>query len=150
MAAQAQRHDRIRRLVQTNSVRNQSQLRLLLQQAGFSVTQATLSRDLARIGMIKSAVGYQLPGQSIAAGDDEEVFHRTLRQELIRAVAGGATVVLSTRPGHANALAVELDRRDDEDLLGTIAGDDTIFVATPSTAAARSMASRFRQLADID
>jgi transcriptional regulator of arginine metabolism len=68
---------------------------------------------------------------------------------LLEAVAGGATVVLRTGPGHANALAVELDRARLPNVLGTIAGDDTIFVAAKSERHARSLLNRFRTHADL-
>jgi transcriptional regulator of arginine metabolism len=135
MVARLHRHQRLLEIIAGQTVRSQHELCRLLAEEGIEVTQATLSRDLRSLGVSKGPGGYVTPdrGDDAAAADPLE---RTLRRELISVDHGGSTVVLRTRPGHANALAVEIDRTPPADVLGTIAGDDTIFVAvrTPEDA----------------
>ena len=116
------------------------------------MTQATLSRDLAEIGVLKGPDGYQLPGAATVPAN-EETLARVLRRELLSATAGGTLVVLKTLPGHGNALAIELDRASTagaiKGVLGSIAGDDTIFLAASSELAARRLAKELRGAAQL-
>ena len=153
MLTKAQRHERITRLVQNQAVYSQQELQDLLRKAGVEVTQATLSRDLTAMGVLKGPNGYVLPGSpaSVAAvpGDSAEaLLQRTLRREMRGIDVGGNIVVIRTDVGHASVLAVELDRVRPDEVLGTIAGDDTIFLATRGNMAAAKLARRLKNLVE--
>ena len=90
-----------------------------------------------------------MPGTAptLPAGDREAMLATALRQHLVSVARGGTLVVLRTPSGHANSLAIELDRAGLPGTLGTIAGDDTIFVAAEDLAAATSLARIIERLA---
>lgn len=149
MPSRTRRHQQVLDLIDEYDIPNQQQLQELLASKGVEVTQATLSRDLRTLGVVKGPNGYALPSPTTSTPHCEDSLWQTVRRELLEAVAGGATVVLKTRPGHANTLAIELDRARPADVLGTIAGDDTIFVAAKSQRHARTLVGRFRRHADL-
>lgn len=149
MPSRTRRHQQVLDLIDEYDIPNQQQLQELLASKGVEVTQATLSRDLRTLGVVKGPNGYALPSPTTSTPQLEDSLWQTVRRELLEAVAGGATVVLKTRPGHANTLAIELDRARPADVLGTIAGDDTIFVAAKSQRHARTLVGRFRRHADL-
>jgi len=142
-----QRRQRIHELISSRPVHSQQELADLLAADGIGVTQATLSRDLRQLGVVKGSEGYLPPGGPHAPHDNGQALQRTLKRELLAVDCGGTLVILHTRPGHANALAVELDRVRPEEVMGTVAGDDTIFVAVRTAKQARAMARRYRSLA---
>ena len=108
-----------------------------LKALGVSVTQATLSRDLRDLGAQKSPAGYVLPG-----GSDSPLV-KALRTWLTSATAAQNQVVLRTPPGGASPLAVELDASEHESIVGTVAGDDTILIITPSSKRASALVQEF-------
>jgi transcriptional regulator of arginine metabolism len=132
------RHARIEALIRDRRVHSQGELGELLAAEGLSTTQATLSRDLEELGAIKlrgtdgSAPIYVIPedGQAPmrAAEQPPERLRRLLRELLTGADASGNLVVLRTPPGAAQFLASAFDRSGLPDVVGTIAGDDTILV----------------------
>jgi len=148
MSSKTRRHDALRRLVAARRCRRQSELCEALSKQGFDCTQATLSRDLAEMGVVKGPDGYRLPGDEDRPGSEQALI-ATLRRELLAGVRAGNLLVLRTPPGHGNALAVELDRASLPGLVGTIAGDDTVFVAAGSPSAAERLRSRLSTLAGL-
>lgn len=136
----AARHDRIVAILAERQVRSQAELAAVLEQSGFSVTQATLSRDLDELGAVKlrSPDGglptYVVPedGSPLTArGSHDDPPHRLARllgDLLVSAEASANLVVVRTPPGASNFLASALDRAGLPEVLGTIAGDDTILV----------------------
>jgi transcriptional regulator of arginine metabolism len=145
----ARRQQLIRRFVSTKTLHSQHELQELLREEGFEATQATLSRDLAELGVLKGPDGYRLPGGEPVVASTSRL-EQALRRELLSVMAGGTTVVLKTPSGHGNALAVELDAARLSGLLGSIAGDDTIFLAATGPAAARRIAAQLARLAGLD
>ncbi|MCA9298267.1 MAG: hypothetical protein KDA28_04330 [Phycisphaerales bacterium] len=141
MSERERRHNAIQGLLRHSVIESQDELARRLSSQGIQVTQATLSRDLRQLGAIKTPEGYTLPGvlQQSAPFDSVE---RVLNRYVISCVAAGTLVIVRTGPGHAQVVALELDRRPLEGMLGTIAGDDTIFLATASEAEATALASR--------
>jgi len=143
----AQRHAAILRLVRDHAVPSQQRLRELLAHAGFDVTQATLSRDIHELGLLKQ------PGVDGTAGyaapPDETVPTPTLAgflpSLLLRTDGVGPLLVLRTPTGGASALAAALDREAWPELLGSLAGDDTVLIVTRSPAARRKLARRLAQ-----
>jgi transcriptional regulator of arginine metabolism len=145
----SRRHAVIRNIIAAGEIYSQHELAKLLAQEGIEATQATLSRDLAELGVLKGPDGYQLPGSGGTALPTEASLARALKRELVSMDVGGTLVVLKTPSGHGNALAIELDRARLNGALGTIAGDDTVFLAARSEIAARRLAKDLRQLADM-
>jgi len=148
-AMKSRRHAAIRSLIAANEIYSQHELAQLLSREGIEATQATLSRDLSELGVLKGPDGYQLPGAAAAAPAPDAALARALRRELISIAVGGTMVVLKTPTGHGNALAIELDRMRMQGLLGTIAGDDTVFLAASTPLAARRIAKELRALAQM-
>lgn len=140
------RREAIRRLIRGRTVATQEDLRGMLAAQGFEVTQGTLSRDLARLGARRApgaggGTVYELPSEGGAApGGRLEAL-----DPLVRGVRdNGALVVVHTTPGAASAVALALDQARLPEVLGTIAGDDTVFVA-PLQAASASRLTRVLQ-----
>lgn len=147
-----QRHDAIRELVAHALVANQDELRRKLRRRGFGVTQATLSRDIHELRLIKGPGGYSLPnGSGNGAGthpmDDAppsvaqmmESFGLNVRQALNQ-------VVLRTTMGGAQPTAAAMDREAWNEVVGTIAGDDTVLVICPDVKRAHETHARLRRM----
>jgi transcriptional regulator of arginine metabolism len=149
MSSRLRRHQKILDLIMAAPVRSQHELQDLLAAEGMDVTQATLSRDLRELNVVKGPQGYVAPGSAPATPPDEAVLRQTLHRELLSIATGGTLIVLKTRPGHANALAVDLDRYRLEGVIGTVAGDDTIFLATINERRAKALAAELRDTAGL-
>jgi transcriptional regulator of arginine metabolism len=137
-------------LIRTRHVATQAELRELLSARGFDVTQATLSRDLAKLHARRASLpdggtAYELEG--FAARSGSEPAQLAAMADLVVGVKDGATmVVVHTKPGVAAAIATLLDQARLDSILGTIAGDDTIFVVPERKVSARTLAKRLEQL----
>ncbi len=147
MTGKPRRQERIRTLIEKGGIASQDQLARALHAQGVRVTQATLSRDLRELGVLKGPEGYSLPGA--AAPQPAPGLDAALRTLLVAARPAGNLAVLHTGPGRAPLLALELDRAGLKDIQGTIAGDDTIFVATRSAGHAAKLAGRLGRLAGL-
>lgn len=140
------RRDEILRVIRDGAVRSQEELQQRLARRGIEVAQPTLSRDLKDLGLAKTPSGYVLPGEDGVGADAgrearlKEKLERALREWLLEAVAAGTLVVLKTPPAAAHHVARAIDEAGLESMAGSIAGDDTIFLATPSAAAAAKLA----------
>ena len=140
------RHARIAALIRERAVRSQGELGDLLAAEGLTTTQATLSRDLEELGAVKvrgtdgSAAAYVIPedgqGPHRNAEQAPERLKRLVRELLISADASGNLVLLRTPPGAAQFLASAFDRSGLPEVMGTIAGDDTIVVVVREPAPA--------------
>lgn len=151
--AALRRRDEIVRLVKERAVRSQEELASLLSARGFSVAQPTLSRDLRDLGLAKGPSGYVLPSSSAPAPDRraaaasaswDQRLARVLDETVLSVVRAGTLVVLKTPPAQAHPIARILDENPLPGVAGTIAGDDTVFVATRDAAAAERVALRLR------
>lgn len=145
------------RVLRGGHAATQKEIVAALRSAGHHVTQATVSRDLQEIGAVKVRVGetleYRLPDHMPRApGGDlmTRSLHRTLDEFALEITPAGSLVVIATAPGHAAAVARALDLAGLEDVVGTVAGDDTIFVATPSELAATRLARSLTQVDDLE
>lgn len=143
------RQSAIREIVEHDAVRSQDQLRRRLIARGFVVTQATLSRDIKELGLVKRASD----GAYQAAGADSSTepaalpaLSRALGQYLQSLDVSQQLIVLRTGPGQASLLALAIDRARLAPVLGTIAGDDTILVICRDARAARAAAAEFEGL----
>ncbi len=139
----ARRHALLARILRDRPPATQEQLVEALRAAGENVTQATVSRDLAAIGAVRSRGGYRLPGGTRpdpAAAPGR--LARTLREHAVGIEPASALVVVRTAPGHAGLVASELDAASPRGMVGCVAGDDTIMIATRSARAASALASQ--------
>lgn len=136
------RRAEIRALIASRPVATQEELRELLAGRGHDVTQATLSRDLAKLGARRAAGGaYELPDAAPRV---------PLLSDLIRGVDdNGSLVVIHTTAGAAQVVASTFDRARLPEALGTIAGDDTIFVAPARGVTTARLARRLRELVEV-
>ena len=131
-------------------VRSQEQLRRAMRGGGFDVTQATLSRDIRELGLVKGGPdgAYQAPVQpgpnGVAA---RSLLHRGLGEYLTRVDRVQQLLVLRTGAGQAPLLGVALDRARLPEIVGTIAGDDTVLVIAPDVRRARALVKRLEGIA---
>lgn len=140
----AARRRRVRELVASGTVGSQAQLRGLLAEAGFEVTQATVSRDLDAIGAVKVRNGQSSHYELASRGPVEER-RAALGQavtEFVESVAtSGNLIVVRVPPGAADLVASRLDAAGVEGVLGTVAGDDTLLVVVEEGVGAASVAA---------
>ena len=120
----------IRELIGSRTVRTHESLAESLAQRGFVVSQSTLSRDLRGLGVVKTLDGYRFSHRIDQASGAEAELASAVAQFMIGIDTAQNLVVLRTDPGGASALAQFLDNAQWPEIVGTIAGDDTIFVAT--------------------
>jgi transcriptional regulator of arginine metabolism len=130
-------------LLRKGPVWSQEELAETLARSGERVTQATVSRDLAAIGAVRGPDGYRLSeslGEPMGAGGREDELHGVVRRHVVSAVVAHAMVVVRTAPGHAQMVASAFDRWPPSGVAGSVAGDDTIFLATTSPKIAERVA----------
>jgi transcriptional regulator of arginine metabolism len=142
----------IRDLVASRPIRTQQELAAALRERGFRTTQATMSRDVAELGLEKArrdgTSAYALPKRLVdteATGEDR--LRALLRELPIELRVAGLLLVIRTLPGSAHAIAAALDRARWPEVAGSIAGDDTVFVACPDRMALRRATARVREYA---
>lgn len=150
LTTKAARHQRIAHVLSASAIHTQDQLREALVATGLEVTQATLSRDLVEIGAIKvlAADGssiYAIPevvstlAETVPDLDIEARVARVTAEVLTAADFANNVVVLHTKPGAANYLAGAIDRNSWPEILGSVAGDDTVIVVAKTSQAAEQM-----------
>lgn len=146
---QESRRRALRALLKRRRIRTQEELVDALAEKGFSITQSSLSRDLMELGARKEDGVYKLLEEGETAGASLQDYP-TLGElkPFVRGVAaaGPHLLVVSTRPGLAQTVALALDSMSMPEVTGTIAGDDTVFVATPSRRDQRNLERRFGTL----
>lgn len=138
------RHLKILELISTRAVRTQEELADALTAQGWEVTQSSVSRDIAALRLVKVDGAYRRPPSRALRSDPDE--QRVGEGVLTMETAGDALVVLHTPPGEANHVAVALDRLAWPEIIGTIAGDDTIFLAVRNATAQRQVLRATRRL----
>src|ERR1700748_1852931 len=127
-----ERHNAIRQLVTTRVVSNQDELRRLLLKRGHEVTQATLSRDLHALRLFKGPGGYQIPNPAAVNHDDDlPDIAEILRNFGLRVRQAMNQLVLITTQGSAQPVAAGIDDEGWPDVVGTIAGDNTVLIICP-------------------
>lgn len=140
----------IRDLVSAHIVASQEELRQLLVGQGMDVTQATLSRDLRDLGLARVAdedgVRYVVP-ESLAEDDGKPLLENLLPQLFSRINGVGELIVLHTVRSGAQPIAEAIDMEEFDEVLGTIAGDDTILIVTRSAEARAQLTQRLLELA---
>ena len=127
----AYRHGQILNLIRSQPIRTQEEMAGALQRLGIKVTQVTLSRDIRELGLVKGPQGYREPERVTASTEEDQSLQRTL-EEFVRDVKTAQNlVIIRTAAGNAQPVAAALDRQAWPEILGTVAGDDTVFAATP-------------------
>jgi transcriptional regulator of arginine metabolism len=143
----------IRDLVEQRPIRTQQELASALRERGFRTTQATISRDVAELGLIKvgrvGAQAYAIPPRLREAETSGEDRIRTLLRDMpVEMREAGTLLILRTLPGSAHPLAAALDRARWPEVVGSIAGDDTVFVAFTDRGALRRIRRRLEELGE--
>lgn len=144
--ATGDRRDALRRIIRTGAVRRQADLVRLLQGEGFDVTQSSVSRDLRDLRVAKVGDRYVLPEDApapVAAFEAVAGFVQGFQP------AGPNLIVIRTTIGAAQSVALAIDRARWPEIVGTISGDDTIFVATDAAPHQRAVADRLRAIFDL-
>ena len=138
------RQQAIIELVTRQRVPSQAMLAKQLKKLGYEVTQATLSRDIAELNLVKSKDGYTRPEDAAGGGMPQVPDPVGTLQRLVIKVDGALNqVVIRTSPGGAHPVALALDKGFADDIVGTIAGDDTILVILRSTEEADAFKRKF-------
>lgn len=138
------RHSVIRDLVANQDVASQEELRRLLYKRGHRVTQATLSRDLHELQLVKTADGYKLPQGEVADSFLPSI-ERLIHEFVYDVKAVQNLVVVKTSAGSAQPVSAAMDSEEWEGVVGTIGGDDTILVVAPDSRTAEKLAEKIRK-----
>ena len=146
-----QRHNAIRELVGHSLVSNQDELRRKLRRRGFEVTQATLSRDIHELQLSKGPGGYSLPGSNGNGAapfvdDGSPTVAEMLESFGLRVRQAMNQVVIGTAMGGAQPVAAAIDRAGWPEIVGTIAGDDTVLVICPDPRKASEVEAQLRTI----
>ena len=137
-----ERHGAILELVRDRALSTQAEVASALRESGYDVVQTTVSRDIAELGLVKvrapsGRLVYAPPGGT--DGDRLRALGSAMRRYAITVEAAGALVVVTTPSGYANALAQAMDEASHPAVAGTLAGDNTIFVATRDGVSAQAL-----------
>lgn len=149
-----QRQHLVAKLIEQHSVRSQSQLVELLAAEGVVATQATVSRDLDELGAIKVRVpggetAYAIPALPKEQRAPEDHLRRVFGDWVVEVASSGNIVVLRTPPGSAHVVGSALDRAGLPEVIGTVAGDDTLIVVAAEGVAGSALASTLADLAGL-
>ncbi len=138
------RHAAVRDVISIREVSSQEELRRLLFRRGHRVTQATLSRDIHELGLVKTPEGYKVP-----QGQEAEIhlpsIERLIQEFVYDVRTAQNLVVVKTSPGSAQPVSAAIDAEEWEEVVGTIGGDDTILAIAPSPKSADKLAERIRE-----
>jgi len=140
------RHQQILEVVTHQPVLNQEALRRQLAHRGLRVTQATLSRDLKELGLVKTPQGYALPSAVGASAPHLPPLNHLLKEFVTEIREAQNLLVLKTNIGSAQPVALALDTAQWKEIVGTVAGDDTILVISPTRKAAQNLVARIREM----
>jgi len=139
-----QRHTAIRDLLIQSPVTNQDELRRKLAERGFHVTQATLSRDIHELRLSKGPTGYSLPAAEVSE-DDLPGIRDVLRSFGLEVRQAANLLVVITVTGGAQPIAAGVDYEDWPEVVGTIAGDDTVLIICPDEKRAGTLKIRMEE-----
>ncbi|MBM0103928.1 hypothetical protein JM946_04200 [Steroidobacter sp. S1-65] len=137
----------ILRIIGESTVRNQDELVKVLRKQGFDATQSSVSRDLRELGVAKAGDRYILPAQDAGAANNP--FAAVAKFVVDIKTAGSSLTVLKTTTGTAQSVAVAIDSSDWHEVVGTISGDDTIFIATDEPKDQKKLRERLRGIFGI-
>lgn len=138
------RQNTLLELVEQQPYRNQDELRRALTRRGFDVTQATLSRDIHELGLVKTSDGYAPQEGEQAAESTLPPAIRLVREFVLDVKEAQNLLVIRTAPGSAQPVAAALDAEGWTEVVGTVAGDDTLLIISQNRRSAQKMAARIR------
>lgn len=146
----ARRQMRIQEIIAKEAIHTQEELAERLRQGGFDVTQATVSRDIKEMGLIKVPTTeddyrYAIPGSAQPSNSPDRL-KRRMRETVITVNDSENLIVIRTIPGNAQALAGLIDNSNWEEVIGTVAGDDTILLVVKPLSAVPSIRERIARL----
>lgn len=144
----AKRHNKILDIVENYDIETQEELISKLKTEGFDVTQATVSRDIRELKLLKqmSDMGtYKYVIPKAGTTDDSHVYSRALAGSVKSVDFSMNDIVIKTYPGLANAVAAAVDGMHEKDLLGCVAGDDSIIIVARNTEAAEEISAKIRR-----
>jgi transcriptional regulator of arginine metabolism len=149
-----QRQHRITRLLEEQAVSSQAQLVELLAADGVVATQATVSRDLEDLGAVKvripgGTMAYAIPEHAKETSAPDDHLRRVMGEFVVDVAHSGSLVVLRTPPGSAHVIASAIDRAGLSDVLGTVAGDDTVLVVCAEHTEGTKVAAQLAALAGL-
>ncbi len=152
--AKPQRQHRVARILEQHAVSSQTQLTELLAEEGVLATQATVSRDLEDLGAIKVRVAggdsvYAIPEHAKERVAPQDHLRRVMGEWVVEVASSANVVVLRTPPGSAHVVGSAIDRSQMADVVGTIAGDDTVLVVALAEVGGSRVAQRLRALAGL-
>ena len=143
------RHEKILQSISNNTVDTQEELLRLLRQEGFDVTQATVSRDIKELRLVKTQTGtgkYRYTAPKEGVRDISSRFYSLFSENTISVQSACNMVVIKSLTGMAQAVCAAMDSLHWEGIVGTLAGDDTIFVVTKDEDCARRFTEELRQM----
>ncbi|MDD5796165.1 MAG: arginine repressor [Oscillospiraceae bacterium] len=143
------RHAKILELINVYSVDTQEELQNLLKKEGYCVTQATVSRDIKELRLLKTLSPdgkYRYTSASGNAVDVKTNFNSLFKSSVTFVDCAENMIVIKTLTGMAQAVCTSLDSMEFENTLGTIAGDDTIFIVSKNNSTARALVAEFKKL----
>jgi len=135
------RHAKIKEIIDNNKIETQEDLASALRHQGIDVTQATVSRDIKELMLVKVPDAYPKEHSSMLT---MERLERTFNDSIVSVRASDSMVVIRTLPGTAQAVAFAVDYMKWPEILGSIAGDDTVFIALPNKEAVITLLERFK------
>jgi transcriptional regulator of arginine metabolism len=149
LLAKHDRHNAIRELVGSASLFSQDELRRKLVRRGFDVTQATLSRDIHEMRLYKGPNGYALPnGNGVGVQEEDQLpsIREVLSSFGLKVKQAQNQLVLVTTAGSAQPVALGIDHEDWDEVVGTIAGDDTVLIICPDLKRATALRDRLEDM----
>ncbi|WP_449536895.1 transcriptional regulator AhrC/ArgR [Ferdinandcohnia sp. Marseille-Q9671] len=141
-----QRHIKIREIITSNDIETQDEIVDILKSEGYNITQATVSRDikelhLVKVPMIDGRYKYSLPADQ--RFNPLQKLKRSLMDAFVKIDSAGHMLVMKTLPGNANAIGALIDHLDWDEILGTICGDDTILIICKTPEQTETVSKRF-------
>jgi transcriptional regulator of arginine metabolism len=154
LMSKVERQFRITQLLEAQPIGSQAELVALLTEEGINATQATVSRDLVELGVVKvrgadGSRSFARPLAAPSSASPTEHLRRVLSEWVVEVACAGPLVVVKTPPGCAHVVASALDRGALSAALGTVAGDDTIFVAVDERVGGAVLAAQLREFAGL-
>ena len=142
------RHNKILEIIENYNIETQEELIAKLKLAGFDVTQATVSRDIRELKLMKqmSDTGSYKYVVSRSSGDNQHVYNKAITNSIRSVDFSLNNVVIKTYPGMANAVAAGIDALHESNILGCVAGDDCIIIVTRNTDDAEDLTRRMQKM----
>ncbi len=149
MLMKIKRHNKILEIIENYSIETQEELIDKLRLAGYDVTQATVSRDIRELKLLKvmsdnGSYKYVVPGGGHS--DSKHIYSKAIDGSIKSVDYAVNNIVIKTYPGMANAVAARIDSFHESDILGSVAGDDCIIMVAKSVEAAEALCNKFREM----